>query len=103
MNWKDIGEYFSTKFSKVFQSSSPNVPLNLDGLIEPCILAQENEMLIDVPSANDIKRVVFEMHPLKAPRLDGMPELFYRHYWSIVWRSTYGFCSKFFQRWMVAL
>lgn len=39
INRKDIGEYFSTKFSEVFQSSSPNVPPNLDGLIEPCISA----------------------------------------------------------------
>ena len=41
-------------------------------------------MLITVPSADDIKRVVFEMHPLKALGPDRMPGLFYRHYWSIV-------------------
>ena len=68
----------------MFHSSYPNIPPNLDGLIEPCISAQENNMLITVPSAEDIKRVVFEMHPLKAPGPDGMPGLFYRHYWSIV-------------------
>ncbi|XP_075650207.1 uncharacterized protein LOC142620781 [Castanea sativa] len=97
MNMKDIGEYFSTKFSEVFQSSSPSVPLDLDGLIEPCISAQENEMLTVVPSADDIRRVVFEMHPLKAPGLDGMPGLFYRHYWSIVGDQLVAAVQSFFK------
>ena len=97
MNRKDIGEYFSSKFSKVFHSSCPNVPPNLDGLIEPCIFAQENNMLIIVPSAEDIKRVVFEMHPVKAPRPDGMPGLFYRHYWSIVGEQLVAAVQSFFR------
>ena len=97
MNRKDIGEYFSSKFSEVFHSSCPNVPPNLDGLIEPCISAQENNMLITMPSAEDIKRVVFEMHPLKAPGPDGMPGLFYRHYWSIVGEQLVAAVQSFFR------
>ena len=80
MNRKDIGKYFSTKFSEVFQSSSPSVPPNLDELIEPSISTQENEMLTDVQSADDIRRVMFEMQPFKALVPDGMSGLFYRHY-----------------------
>nr|POE89502.1 hypothetical protein CFP56_43297 [Quercus suber] len=56
-------------WQEVFLFSIPNVPPNLDGLIEPCIATQENDMLITVPSADDIKRVVFEMHPFKASGL----------------------------------
>lgn len=53
-------------------------------MIEPCISAQENEMLTSVPKAEEIRKVIFEMNPLKAPGPDGMPGLFYRHYWQIV-------------------
>ena len=98
MNRKDIGEYFSSKFSEVFHSSFPNVPLDLDGLNEPCISAQENDMLITVPSIDDIKRVVFEMHPLKASGPDRMPGLFYRHYWSIVGDQLVATVQSFFRK-----
>ena len=54
-------------------------------------------MLIIVPSAKDIKRVVFEMHPLKAPGPDGMPGLFYRHYWLIVGEQLVAAVQSFFR------
>ena len=59
-------------------------------------------MLINVPSTEDIKRVVFEMHPLKAPGPDGMPSLFYRHYWSIVGDQLAAAVQSIFKRGLVA-
>ena len=43
------------------------------------------------------ERVVFEMHPLKAPRPDGMPGLFYTHYWSIVADQLVAAVQSFFR------
>ena len=97
MNRKDIGKYFSTKFSEVFQSSSPSVPPNLDELIEPSISTQENEMLTNVQSADDIRRVMFAMQPFKALVPDGMSSLFYRHYWSIVGDQLVAAVQSFFR------
>ncbi|XP_030939755.1 uncharacterized protein LOC115964624 [Quercus lobata] len=97
MNRKDIGKYFSTKFLEVFQSSSPSVPPNLDELIEPSISTQENEMLTDVQSTDDIRRVMFEMQPFKALVPDGMSGLFYRHYWSIVGDQLVAAVQSFFR------
>jgi hypothetical protein len=37
-----------------------------------------------VPTVEEIRRVVFEMNPLKALRPNALTGLFYKHYWSIV-------------------
>ena len=60
------------------------MPTDLDGLIEPCVSYEEKIELTRVPSEEEIRRVVFNMNPLKAPGLDDMPGLFYKHYWLIV-------------------
>jgi hypothetical protein len=49
-----------------------------------------------VPSEDEIKQVVFEMNPLKAPGSDGLPALFYKHYWSIVGRQVVAAVQSFF-------
>ena len=52
--------------------------------MEAVITGAENEEICRVPTADEIRRIVFEMQPLKAPGPDGLPGLFYKHYWSIV-------------------
>ena len=32
----------------------------------------------------EIKQAVFDMHPLKAPRVDGMTPFFFQRYWNII-------------------
>ena len=58
----------------------PQFPQDLEGLINAEILEEENDNICRMPFSNDIRRVVFEMHPLKTPGPDGLPRLFYRHY-----------------------
>ena len=57
----------------------------------------ENEELTGIPSAEEIKKVVFDMNPLKAPSPDGMPGLFYRHYWSTVGNQLVTAVQSFFR------
>ena len=85
------------KFKDLYQSQNPQFPGNLENLIEVYISnSEENEALCLVPSEDEIKRVVFEMNPLKAPRSDGLPALFYKHYWSIVGRQVVAAVQSFF-------
>ena len=41
--------------------------------------------------------MIFEMHPLKASGPDGMPGIFYRHYWSIVGNQLNEVVKSFFR------
>ena len=81
---EDIQKYFIENFKALYQTGSPNIPKNLESLIEPCILNIENEELCRVPTRDEIRKIIFEMKSLKALRLDGFPALFYKHYWEIV-------------------
>ena len=80
----DIQKYFIENFKALYQTGSPNIPENLENLIEPCISNIENEELCRVPTRDEIRKVMFEMKSLKAPGPDGFPALFYKHYWEIV-------------------
>jgi len=43
-----------------------------------------NQMLNKDFTASEIKVALKQMHPLKAPCLDGLPPLFYQHFWPII-------------------
>jgi hypothetical protein len=46
--------------------------------------------------------MLFEMYPLKAPRPDGLPSLFYKHYWPIVEKLVIAVVQCFFRDgWML--
>jgi len=66
-------------------------------MIEPCISAQENEILTSVPIAEEIWKVIFEMNPLKAPGPNGMTGLYYRRYWQIVGDQLVAVVQSFFR------
>lgn len=77
---ESIGEYLINHFKNIYHSTNPQFPLKLEGLIEPLILDKENDNLCRVPTTEETKVIVFEMHPLKAPGTEGFPGMFYRHY-----------------------
>ena len=81
---EDIQRYFLDNFSSLYNTSHPQFPKNLESLIQRCVTDQDNLELCRVPSRDEIKKVVFGMKALKAPRPDGFPLLFYKHYWDIV-------------------
>jgi hypothetical protein len=53
-------------------------------LFSLCISREENAEISQVPDPEKIKDVIWDMHPLKAPGPDGLPELFFKKYWSTV-------------------
>lgn len=49
-----------------------------------CISREENAEISRVPNPQEIKDVIWDMHPLKAPGPDGLPGLFFKKYWSTI-------------------
>ena len=81
---EDIQRYFLDNFSSLYNTSHPQFPENLESLIQPSVIDQDNLELCRVPSRDEIKKVVFGMKAFKASGSDGFPMLFYKHYWDIV-------------------
>uniref|UniRef100_A0A803Q980 Reverse transcriptase domain-containing protein n=1 Tax=Cannabis sativa TaxID=3483 RepID=A0A803Q980_CANSA len=84
-------------FKKLYTAGGVNVPCDLEGLITPSISVQENEMLLEIPSEEEIKLQVFQMHPLKAPGPDGFSGCFFRRCWEIVKSDVITFVQEFFR------
>ena len=43
-----------------------------------------NHMLTKDFTVAEVKKALGKMYPLKSPRPDGIPSLFYQHFWTIV-------------------
>lgn len=43
-----------------------------------------NSILLQEFQATEVERALKQMHPLKAPEPDGMPPVFYQHFWPTV-------------------
>ena len=94
---EDIQKYFIENFKALYHTGFPNIPENLENLIEPCISNIENEELCRVPTRDEIRKVIFEMKSLKAPGPDGFPVLFYKHYWETVGDQIVSTTQSFFR------
>lgn len=68
-------DYFDSLFTSDNPTESHMQPI-LDALT-PKVDERMNSFLCAPFTAEEIKRTLFDMHPDKAPGLDGMPPLFY--------------------------
>ena len=87
-NWQDeedvMGQIFVDYFQELFTSSYPTVSDELLETIHPKLTNRMNEVLLQEFQVAKVKKALKQMHPLKAPSPDGMPPLFFQHYWPIV-------------------
>lgn len=51
--------------------------------------------LIDKVITDEVKRVVFVMHPDKASCPDGLNPTFFQYFWGIVQNDVVAFCRQF--------
>ena len=79
---KEIGHVMESYYNKLFSTSNPI--LEVDSLKKiPCMVIEEmNEELMKEFSEIEVKEALNQMAPLKALGPDGMPPLFYQHFWS---------------------
>lgn len=66
-------------------------------MFTPVIRHEENLELIRIPTIEEITNIVKSMTGLKTPGPDGMPTIFYTHYWDIVGPLFVRSIQRFFQ------
>lgn len=65
-----------TKFGMLFSSTNPSINNTLDELFDYQISLENDEQLCRIPLAEEVRKVVWSMNPLKAPGPVGMSGIF---------------------------
>lgn len=94
---REIVDYFIKNFEELFKSNSPRIPLELEGLGEKVVTIEEIENLICIPNEKEVKKAIWNLHPLKSLGPDGYPGIFYRKYWNIIKEKMIKFVQECFK------
>ena len=85
-------ESFKNHFTKETVDFSPE----LEDLITPCILVEENEKISKIPTPSNINDTLFQMQDLKAPGLDGFLAIFLQRVLVNCRKGCHKSCDIFF-------
>ena len=77
-----IEEVVVEYYNNLFTSSSPSNFSELLQAIQPKVTPSMNQMLLKPFTGEEVRLALKQMHLLKAPGPDGMPPLFFQHFWS---------------------
>uniref|UniRef100_A0A2N9G0U3 Reverse transcriptase domain-containing protein n=1 Tax=Fagus sylvatica TaxID=28930 RepID=A0A2N9G0U3_FAGSY len=80
----------------LFTEEEVNFPSDLEHLLNPIISSSENSDLCRIPTAQEIKCIIFDMDNQKAPGPDGLLALFYKRYWNMVGHTVTEAVKSFF-------
>uniref|UniRef100_A0A803QAN7 Reverse transcriptase domain-containing protein n=1 Tax=Cannabis sativa TaxID=3483 RepID=A0A803QAN7_CANSA len=94
---EDIGNFMRNQFMQVFESQNTVIDDDLDSLFSEMVSEEENDSICRTPSEDEIKQVVYALHPLKSPGPDGFSGIFYRKYWRIVGGKVCEMVQGFFE------
>lgn len=96
---EQIGAVISSYYHDLF-SSPRHEDLNMESTVlealSPCISAEENQNLILIPSAKEIRAAVFDIHPGKAPGPDGFSACFFHSNWEAIGPTIISEIQEFF-------
>jgi len=84
-------------FSDIYKTRGVHDLGKITGLIQPRITVEMNHRLLQPYTEAEILEAIMQMHPLKAPGPDGMPALFFQHYWHIVGKDVVQFVLNILQ------
>ena len=68
-------------FSNIFQSNGPTNIIAIVKAIQPVVTEFMNNLFCQPFQEVEVHKALKHMHPKKSPSPDGMPSLFYQHFW----------------------
>lgn len=77
---QNIGQELVSFYSVLYTLDRPNIPFDLDNLVESIITMEENAELIRIPDWVEMWETLKRMPPDKAPGPDGMTVFFFRQF-----------------------
>ncbi|XP_026410754.1 uncharacterized protein LOC113305978 [Papaver somniferum] len=92
----DIEAIFTNHFKSIATSSKPQINNDILQLFQTCVSELQNNSLIQVPQAQEIKDVVFQIKPWASPGNDGFQAGFYQHCWDVVGTEVISMVQYFF-------
>lgn len=81
---KEIRRYFVKEFEEHFKSSNPAIPDDVWDLGKAEVSERDNQGIMTIPTAEEIKETIWSLHHLKAPIRYGFPGSFYGNCWKTV-------------------
>ncbi|KAM5579239.1 hypothetical protein ABKV19_009163, partial [Rosa sericea] len=94
-----IENVITAYFSKMFKASEIDFDaLNLTlEAITPCITQEMNDQLCTTYTKEEVRFALFQMYPTKSPGPDGMPPIFFQHYWDHIGDDIFAAVHSFLQ------
>ena len=91
-----IRQTILSSFKNLYAEEYVSFLEHLDNLMANCITEEDNDLLMKIPSREEIKETLFQMHDLKASGPDGFPALFYKEFWPMVGDAVTNAILSFF-------
>lgn len=94
LNWESgLGDLIGSHYKTIFQSK-PTVMEEVLECIGERVSSDQNDLLTQSFSAEEVKEAVFSMHPDKSPGQDSMNPAFYQRFWSIIGSDVVSTCQN---------
>lgn len=100
---EDLEQQVLQYFSNIYASENNCTPNDLIRRTIPSLVSPEdNCFLTNIPTREEVKEAVFNMHGEGAPGPDGFGGLFFQHFWDIVGEDVFQSVLQFFlQGWIL--
>ena len=89
MTEEDFINIVTSYFEELSSTSHPSGLDDVLNCIQPRVTEEANDKLCKPYTHGDVDQALAQMHPHKAPRLDGMNPFFFQKFWDIVGNDVF--------------